>query len=104
MFVVEAQTVQVGLPGGPIGEVPRPGGQRGNQGQGQFLLGEVGQRHFVDHLVLVAAAQHLQEVDPALAGGAVEVSEEVVADVSAVALLPFVAGHRVIGVDVRGGL
>ena len=56
---------------------------------GKFLGLHVGQRFVVQHVVVASRAQQLQEVDSALAAGAREVGEQLVADVSAVAVLPW---------------
>ena len=58
--------------------------------------------HVVEHVVGVGPAQDLQEVLPALAGGALEVGEQVVADVGAGAVLAPVAGAGVVHPDVLG--
>src|SRR5437660_5606329 len=67
----------------------------------QLLVFPVGQGCFVDHVHTVRAVQHLQEVQPALAVGALEAGKQVVADHGAITIASLMAGPRIVGADVR---
>ena len=74
-------------------------GQLGDHRPGQCPLAHVGQRLGVDHVVAVAGAQHLEEVQPALRAGGGEGGEVVVAELGADAVLVLVAGAGVVDAD-----
>src|SRR6266852_2071473 len=59
-----------------------------------------GQGNVLDRVVALPALQYLQKVDPVLAGGAIEVSEPVIADNGAKAVAPLVPGTGIIRLDV----
>ena len=72
------------LPGRLIGKLPLlVRGQLPDHRSGQGVLTHVVQRRVVDHVVGVAGAQQVEEVQPALAAGRAEPGEVVVADLRA---------------------
>ena len=97
----DAQRAQPRLPAGRVRAAPRAVAQIGHHGRRQLLPLPVGQGRVVDHVVGVRPAEDLQEVLPALAVGAGEVGEQLVADVRARAVAAPVAGAGVIDLDVR---
>ena len=77
-------------------------GQRCDHRPGQGALAHVGQRLGIDHVIGVAGAQQIEEVQPALAGRGAEPGEVVVADLRADAVRRFVARAGVIHRDPGG--
>src|ERR1700677_2471503 len=67
-----------------------------HQGRSKLLPFPVGHRDLIDHIVRVGSTEDLQEVEPALAVGALKASKEVVADFSAVAVTALVTGPAVV--------
>ena len=96
------QRVQAGIPSCRIDEVRRPFGQRRDQGRRQLVFLPISHGDFVNHVVAVFAAQHGQEIQPALAVGAGKISEELVAHLSAIAVLALVPGTGVVHLNVAG--
>lgn len=113
-LVSDAQFLQRRLPGFhtrhhmPIPATGRP--RLGELTQGlersfrQRLLGHVGQRRVIDRIVVLPGPQQAQKVDPALAVGAGEVGEQLVANVSTVAVVARMARTRVVDLNVLRAL
>jgi hypothetical protein len=72
-----------------------------HQRRRQLLPLPIGQGRFVDGIVTLAALQDLQKVQPTLAGRALEIGEQVVANHCAITVLAAMACPGVIGADVR---
>jgi hypothetical protein len=94
----------VGLPVRIFGKAPRSGGeQSGDDAFRYAVFDQVGQRRSIDHVVGMAGAQQVQEVQPALRRAGGEPSEVVVADVRGVFIAPGVPGAGVIDRHPGGG-
>jgi len=69
MTGAEAEAVQVGLPRRLVGKAPGFGGeQSGDDAFRHAVFDQVGQRRGIDHVIGMAGAQQVQEVQPALRG------------------------------------
>ena len=79
-------------------------GQLGQYLFRQSAIGHIGQRIDIEHVILVAGAQNLQKIYPALAFVAFEIREPFVADVGAVAVFAVVPRPGVVDVDMARGL
>ena len=67
MTGAEAEAVQVGLPRRLVGKAPGSGGeQSGDDAVRHAVFDQVGQRRGVDHVVGIAGAQQVEEVQAAL--------------------------------------
>src|SRR4051794_28799131 len=75
--------------------------ERVDDGHGQLLPSPVALRDLVDHIVGVRPTEDFQEIEPALALGALEAGEQVVADLGAVAVTPPVPCPGVVHLDKR---
>ncbi len=103
-FVRDRQLRQPSLPGQLDGKLSGALAQLLHQGRGQPLPFPVGQGHGIDRIQTLAAMQYFQEVHPALAVGALEAGEQVVADHGAITVTPLVSGPGIIRADVGRGL
>ena len=93
------------LPGRVIGEARLPlGRQAADHRPGERAAAHVGQRRVVDHVVGVAGAQQVEEVEPALGRPRAEPGEVVVADLRAEAVAASVACAGVVHRDPGSGL
>src|SRR6201992_4496097 len=92
----------MGLPGRPIGEMlGLMLGQLADDRAGERAAAHVGECLGIDHVIAVASAQQVQEIEPALRAGRAEPSEAVIADVRAGAVPRLVAGARAVGREPR---
>ena len=101
--VVDAEALEVVRPGLLVGEVLV--GMVGQTGDGmlrQGALAHVGQRLGIDHIVGVAGAQQLQEVEAALGACRGEPGEVLVADLGADAVPALMARPGVVDADPGG--
>lgn len=88
----DAEPLEMRLPGGAIGEVLVTRlGQHPDDRAGKRAAAHVGERLGIDHIVAMAGAQQLKEVEPGLAGGRGEPGKAVVADLGAEAVRGLVA-------------
>ena len=70
----------------------------------QTVIAHVIERRVIDLVALVAGAQKLQKVQPALGGGRRKPCETVIADVGAIAIARLMPGAGVVHRDPLGGL
>ena len=63
---------------------------------GQLVLAHVGERSFVDHIVVAPGPQQLKKIQPALRAGGCKKGEAIVADMSAKAVLGLMPGARIV--------
>ena len=100
-FARDRQFRQPGLPGRLVGKLLGTLAQLLDQGRGKLLPFPVSQGRFIDRVPTLAAVQDLQKVQPALAVGALETGEQIVADHRAIAIAPLVSGSGIIRADVH---
>ncbi len=96
----DTQLLQPGMPLRCLTELAGTLAKLLHHGRRQLLLSPVAHRDLIDHIIRMGLAEEFQEVEPALAVGALKASEEVVADLSAVAVPPLVPGPRVVHLDI----
>lgn len=92
----DLQFLQPGSPRGRVRKFTRALAELLPHGLRKFLPLVVGCCHVIDHVVGVRPMQDLQKVPPALAVGALEGGEQIVADVGAVAVVSLVTRPRVV--------
>ena len=90
----------MGLPGRRIRQRLRALAQSLHHRRRQLLPPPVRHGHLIDHIVGVRPPEDLQEVEPALAVGALEAGEQLVADVGAVAVVSLVPRPGIIHLHV----
>ena len=101
----DAETPQMGLPGRVIDEASLPlGRQAAEHRPGERAAAHIGQGRRVDHILAVAGAQQVEEVEPALARPRAEPGEGVVTDLRAEAVAASVPGAGVVHGDPGSGL
>ena len=81
----------------------RIGGQGGDHWPSQRAAAHIGQRRFVDHIIGMAGAQQIEEVQAALAAGRAEPGEAVIADLRAESVAGFVPRAGVVDGNPVGG-
>src|SRR5262249_58820462 len=101
-FVVDSQLCQTSLPSLFVGKVRRPLTEFVDQRRRQLLSSPIVLGRVVDGVNALISLQNLQEVEPTLAGRALEVSEPLVADGGTVTIVAVVAGTGVVHADVGG--
>ena len=97
---VEAQPVEMCLPGGLVAEpCLRFSLQTGDRGRWQALVSHVVVSGVVEHVVSVAGAEQIEEVQPALRGPRAEPGEPLIADLRAKPVLPGMPRAGVVNCD-----
>ena len=98
-----AEALEMRLPGRAIGKAGLGmAGEQGDDPQGEMTPAHIGQRLGVDHVVLVAGAQQLEEVQSALRGGGAEPSKMRITDLGAKAIDGLVARPGIVDRDPGG--
>src|SRR5215468_5531408 len=99
----DAEPVEMGVPGGLVGEISVGMIEKaGDHRASQRSLAHVSDRLIVNHIIAVAGAQHLKEVEAALGARGAEPSEVVVANLCAKAVGGLVACAGVVHRDPIG--